>query len=157
MAASYREYRVFPGPIEYYIGAVRSIASSGLKFSVTGETPIQDGLLFFLKHGVSFSSWGENVKLALISQGNQTVADIDSECALVTQIVDWGKNKENVMTLFRFLQQASERFQQNPMQYWQSQPRSPQAVTGGTRFCPQCGKALENARAFCTNCGARLL
>ena len=156
MAANHREYRFFPGSIEYYIGKVRSIPASGLKFSLTAEQPIPNGLLFILKHSVSLSSWGETIKLALIAQGDQTVADIHSECALGTQIVDWGKNRENVNALFNYLAQGNPYLGQGYAPPQQSSAPAPQAAAVGSVTCPNCGSSVEGNGAFCTVCGMRL-
>lgn len=156
MAANYREYRVFPGPIEYYIEKMRAVAAAGLKFTPSGEQPIPNGLLFILRHGVSFTSWGETIKLALVSQGNQTVVDIDSECALGTQIVDWGKNRENVNQLFNYLARPDPQLQQRFSQPRQSAPGAVQPAGEGSVTCPNCGNVMSGSGAFCTACGMRL-
>lgn len=45
---------------------------------------------------VGWRSWGENVE-AWISHGPRgTSVRLRSECALPTQVVDWGKNRKNV-------------------------------------------------------------
>jgi hypothetical protein len=45
------------------------------------------------KVGVNFWSWGERVRIKLGPDGEVFVR---SQCALVTQCIDWGKNQRNV-------------------------------------------------------------
>ncbi len=163
MAANHREYRFFPGSIEYYIGKVRNVPAAGLKFGISGEQPIPNGLLFFLRHGACLASWGESIKLALVAQGDQTGVDILSECSLGTQVVDWGKNRENVIALFNYLTQGNPYLGQGyaPPQQSFPQPQqggapAPQAAAVGSVTCPNCGNSVEGNAAFCTVCGMRL-
>lgn len=48
------------------------------------------------KVSMGMRSWGENV-LATIGYGPRgAVLMLRSECALPTQVIDWGKNRQNV-------------------------------------------------------------
>ena len=156
MAVNHREYRILPGLIEYYIDKTRNITASGLKYYISGEQPIPNGLLFILYHCASFTSWGENIKLALIWQGDQTVVDIDSECALATQVIDWGNNRKNVAALFNYLEQGIPPFQQGAAQPPRNETGLRQADTGGRVICPNCGRTADSTETFCSACGTRL-
>lgn len=148
MAASKREYRILPAPIDYFVTKLRSIPASGLGYSVVGERPIANGIAIALSHSISFSSWGENITVMLTSQGSQTVVDITSECSMPTQIVDWGKNAENIQRIFLYLQ-SNMPVNAQPQQAY-SQPQQTAVV------CPTCGKQLNDTFVFCDNCGTRL-
>ena len=150
MASNSREVRTLPGPIENYIARMRNIGAAGLKFTIAGESPVQNGLMFLLSHSISFSSWGETIKVYLIAQGNQTVVDVYSECALPTQIVDWGKNKENVAKVFGYLMQGGAQ-----QSYYQPQQNCAQPQQNAV-VCPNCGKRLDPSFVFCDNCGTRV-
>ncbi len=64
----------------------------------TGEYPDGCGGVFFELHeGVSLASWGEDIKVHIFPYNDmQTVVEILSKCALPTQIIDWGKNSQNI-------------------------------------------------------------
>lgn len=53
-----------------------------------------------LTTGTSFFSWGERIVIEKLSQ---SMLSITSECKLVTQIIDWGKNKRNVEKVLALL------------------------------------------------------
>jgi hypothetical protein len=53
-----------------------------------------------LTTGTSFLSWGERI---IIEKLSHSMLSITSECKLVTQIVDWGKNKRNVERILTLL------------------------------------------------------
>ncbi len=58
------------------------------------------GAVFTLHEGVSFASWGEDIEIHMYPYNNmQTMVDIQSKCCLPTQIVDWGKNHENIQRI----------------------------------------------------------
>ena len=63
-----------------------------------GEYPDGYGGVYFrFRQGVSLTSWGEDIEVHLYPCNDvQTVVDIVSKCSLPTQIVDWGKNSENI-------------------------------------------------------------
>ncbi len=156
MGAKHREVRTLPGPIESYISKMRNIGFSGLKYRILNEQPLSDGLLFLIEHGVSFSSWGENIRLALIYQGNQTIADIYSESVLPTQVFDFGKNKENVAMLFNYLMRENSHLQQGYSQEQHNETWAPQTNENNSIVCPNCGREVGITDNFCYICGAKL-
>ena len=91
MAASSQYAKVYNIPLDFFVQRMRYIQTSGLGMEMRGEAPVMGGLQFFLKHGVSLTSWGENVTVFLTDQGGATNVTIRSECALATQIVDWAR------------------------------------------------------------------
>ena len=121
MAANARFYKVYPIEIAYFTNQIRNVAATGRGFTYAGEFPFNGGITINLKHGVSFSSWGENIRVTLTSQGGQTMVDIYSECVMPTQVVAWGKNQENVQFLFYYLEQGMAAYQQQQQYYQQQQ------------------------------------
>jgi hypothetical protein len=55
----------------------------------------------YLEASVSlgFSSWGEKITVSI----EGSLVTVISKCSLPTQCVDWGKNRQNVMTLLNTL------------------------------------------------------
>ena len=52
---------------------------------------------FIAKNGANLWTWGENIIVEIPSDG---VVTARSECLLITQCFDWGKNRRNVRALF---------------------------------------------------------
>ena len=158
MAAKNREVRQYQANINFLVGALRNIPYSGLGYTFVGETPYGNGVMIKLSHSVSFSSWGENITILLTPVGEQTSVDITSECAMPTQIVDWGKNKENVFKVFGYLQnqlaapqqQYAQQPVQQPVQQYAPAPAANEVV------CPKCGNRLDTSFKFCNVCGTQL-
>ena len=168
MAASSQYAKVYNIPLDFFVQRMRYIQTSGLGMEMRGEAPVMGGLQFFLKHGVSLTSWGENVTVFLTDQGGATNVTIRSECALATQIVDWGKNTENINGIFMYLerdmaayyasgaaQPADDRSlpQQNPYSAPAYNP-APQQSAGPV--CPNCGTQAPPMSRFCAVCGSPL-
>jgi hypothetical protein len=59
------------------------------------ETPSPN--TFVARNSVNWWSWGEKITAEVASDGTLTVR---SECLLVTQCIDWGKNSRNVKAFF---------------------------------------------------------
>lgn len=73
--------------------------------SFQGEIPMYNGVMFRFKSGVSFSSWGEDISITVIAYDSETVnVTVNSECAMPTQIIDWGKNNKNVNNICNYIQ-----------------------------------------------------
>jgi hypothetical protein len=53
-----------------------------------------------LSTNTSFFSWGENIAIYYVGP---TMIRIRSECALVTQCIDWGRNESNVRKIVNAL------------------------------------------------------
>ena len=158
MGAKYRDAQILPGPLDYYADRIRNIYAAGLQYGVTGEQPVRNGVAFTMTHGMTYKSWGENIRVSLTAQGNGTAAEVYSECAMPTQIFDMGKNKENVATIMGYLMSGAPQQQgyaQQP-QHPQQQPRQPQQQAAGGAFCPECGKAVQSGSVFCSGCGTKL-
>lgn len=106
MAAKYGETRMCNIPLMAIVERLRAINGSGLGFKFGSEIPNQtNGVTITMGHGVSMTSWGENITVTLnpVQPEGTTKVDILSQCALPTQVIDWGKNKKLVHKLFEYL------------------------------------------------------
>jgi len=145
MAAKAKEYKVYPVEIGYFITALQNIGGYVKGFSFNGAVPFNGGMTVHLKHGVSMSSWGESIRVTLYNQGGQTGVEVYSECDMPTQIIDWGKNSENVRNVFYFLEQGMSamhfgqqpQYQQAQTQYQQTQPQYQQVQPQYQQTQPQ--------------------
>lgn len=52
----------------------------------------------------NWRSWGEKVTVCLTEVSNGTDVRISSKCSFPLQIIDWGKNKENVGRVIKGLE-----------------------------------------------------
>lgn len=59
---------------------------------------------FVARNSVNLWSWGEKIFIAVSVEGTVTAK---SQCMLVTQCFDWGKNSENVKTLFNVISRTA--------------------------------------------------
>lgn len=117
---------------------------SSNSFTFKGEFPTFNGTVIQFTHGVSFSSWGENIQITItVNPGNSNYTDVfvRSECSMPTQIVDWGKNQENLNKIFTYLNQFV--------------PVTPVQAPAAA-FCTSCGTALTPGAMFCTACGMKV-
>ena len=166
MAANFSNTYIFNTHIENICGVLSDPGFSGaLKLTFVSRCPIQNGMKFCFRNDVNFSSWGENIDVDVfyLSETSSQVI-IKSECAMPTQIVDWGKNKQNVNKLYNQLASVfaanpngaamptvqaappvapQPAMQQPPMQQPAMQPR----------FCQNCGAPLTAGAKFCQKCG----
>ncbi len=95
MARMYRERRTFPQPqAEVYRAAERAIIEAGLKLGAgTTEYEIKTS------RGINGGSWGERIVFTMATfPGGGTQVIIQSK--LVLGIFDWGRNRENIESLF---------------------------------------------------------
>ncbi|MBE6742513.1 MAG: zinc ribbon domain-containing protein [Ruminococcaceae bacterium] len=171
MAANNRDVRIFPGRPDYYIQKLRNIAYSGMGFTFDSENNYSNAIVFNFRHGVSFTSWGEQIRVTLTPQGDNTVIDVYSECSLPTQVVDWGKNKENTSRIIMYLsnnqqgyaQQAYAQPQQGYAQPQQGYARPQQGYAQPQQGYAQpqqtyaqqqqTGTQQFSERRFCSSCG----
>ena len=122
-----------------------------LNMNVINQTPTAQGLWFYFDHGISMSSWGETITIGLTPlQPGMTRVDITSKCDMPTQIIDWGKNSNNVNAISVYISQNIGRY---------AQYAAPAGVPAGSpaadrKFCGKCGTPLQLADRFCGRCGA---
>ena len=75
-------------------------AAINLNFKISKED-ITEGVILF-KVGMSWTSWGEKFKIVITSvNANLTKVEIASETAFQAQLIDWGKNNENIKNFFQ--------------------------------------------------------
>lgn len=177
MAASYKESKIYACSAQ----EIMTELSFPRTHSMLGvsQKGVQPWLMQYqFTKSVSLTSWGEKINIKLTPIGeNQTSVEVHSECALPTQVIDWGKNKENVRGIFYQLdslllqyikknvaapqpvpaaaaQQANAAEQSAPQQ---PQPAAQNAapMTPGAYgiHCTSCGMPLPSAANFCSRCG----
>ena len=121
-------------------------------------------MTYRFKHGISLTSWGENITIQLTRMAeNVTNMNVISECALPTQLVDWGKNTENINKIFNYMDYAvpaamSAPAAQNtvPPQGYNQQPPVMNHQANEVKKCVNCGAQLVNGAMFCTACGSKV-
>ncbi len=106
MAAQFQDTKVYNYPIIYFLNELRSTRlCNELRLTLKSETPETDHIRFSFNHGVSMSSWGEKITVTVTPLSDSvTSLHIHSECGMPTQVIDWGKNKKNVNSLFSHLE-----------------------------------------------------
>lgn len=52
----------------------------------------------------SMRSWGETIMVYISEVSGETVTEVESRCKFPLQIIDWGKNKDNVEHIIHELQ-----------------------------------------------------
>lgn len=103
MAAKAQKQMMISAPLMTIVEKLRNMGPA-LKYSFQSETPTPNGgAMFRFAHKVSLTSWGENLTVTAAPNGNETVVMIRSECALPTQLVDWGKNSHNCGEIAQYL------------------------------------------------------
>lgn len=153
MAANHSETNVINVPINALIALLRDPGFANfVDITPKSENFVPTGVVFEFTHGVSFSSWGENITITLTYVNDSTTkVDIYSECRMPTQIIDWGKNKRVVTGIFEGIYAGVGRFVQGaPVQ--EPQPQQPE----NSKFCIKCGTKLDGDSVFCFNCGTKL-
>ena len=111
---------------------------NGLTF--VNYVPFPNQVTFNFSSGVTFTSWGEDVQISISSTGpNQVMMMVNSVCSMPTQVVDWGKNAENVNRIANYVLMNIGRYTMAPAQ----------------QFCQHCG-AQVNGGTFCPKCGQKM-
>lgn len=152
MAANFSNTYVFNESMELVCTVIRSPQFwAPLNLNLKSETPIQNGVMFRMSASINFSSWGEQIDIIVVYVNESSVhVTIRSECVMPTQIVDWGKNKQNVEKICSSLAAtltATRAYNQNVAA---SAPKQ----ASQTCFCTYCGAKNETTYKYCGNCGA---
>ena len=184
MAANYQTMNTYNAPYQQIRDMLMDPTFCTFnKFSFKVESPTYEGYILYFKNGVNFSSWGEEIQInitQLPGDPSKSNVVIRSECALPTQIVDWGKNKENVNKVINYLQQrincapqgytpsvAPQNYAPNPAPQYYAPPAPQQPVYNqappvqqnayeAPKFCIKCGKPVTPDANFCMGCGNKL-
>ena len=140
---------------------------SFLQLEYRFEAPIQGGTTYRFSSGVTLSSWGENIDINVLYL-NETTSQviIKSECALPTQIIDWGKNKANVEKIYNHLfstiaynpafNNVSSQPEMNQAPVQNQNIAQPQQSPAGV-FCKKCNTQLDPVSRFCHICGTPVI
>ena len=91
MAASHTmTVEVALAPQQAEAAVYQAFLAAGLSW-VAGGNGFMQG-----KVSAGMRSWGENVQATIGYGPRGAVVTLRSECALPTQVIDWGKNRQNV-------------------------------------------------------------
>lgn len=104
MAVSFEDRKNYLVPKEYFIGKLRSISGAGLNLTLNSEKQFADGARFCITHGATLKSRGENITVTLTYLESGTGVNVISECSMASQTLDFGKNKNNVAAIFKYLE-----------------------------------------------------
>lgn len=63
---------------------------------------ISEGIILF-KVGWSLLSFGERFKIVITYEAGTSKVEVVSEAAIKAQLIDWGKNNENINNFFKTL------------------------------------------------------
>ena len=167
MAASYESSYVIGTDIESIREVVRDTGfSSALRLEMKSENPIADGVWYRFHHGTTFTSWGEKITITLGRVGEaSTSLSIFSECALPTQVIDWGKNRKNVHNIFEYIEKQLAARNGGVRVSASAAPSGTNAYAScdgnsssdpTPRFCSKCGARVSAEDIFCAHCGNKL-
>ena len=95
----FNESQIIPLRPDYLTNAVAEVFRR-LGWSYQMTSPSQ----FTANASMSFTSWGENITVEIFQN---SLVKVESKCAMPFQLVDWGKNKENVQTFFAHLRMVA--------------------------------------------------
>lgn len=179
MAKRAEDRKTYNGvPVDYFAQLCRTIDGAGLNVNLKSENPGDNGSIWFrVHHGMTMTSYGEKITITLKPQGNGTDVHILSECAMPTQLVDYGKNKQNCAAIFGYFDRSIQQAAAGPMfidrsAAYQSAPQpaamgvpqpqpapavQPQAAAQPFVFCVECGTKNDRSANFCMKCGAKLI
>lgn len=161
MGKKYDGVKIYNIPTQVLIVELRKMIipnQLGFKFKV--EQPYNNGVIVKYSSGVSFTSWGEDIEVNLFDCHNGTTqVSIHSECTVVTQIVDYGRNKKNVESFFQGLDSFAYYYQMQGSAQTQpvQAPVAPvqQVVNADVKFCSACGNKMTADALFCNACGQK--
>lgn len=146
MAARASFARVFQVNIQQLMALLRDPAfqiNSHMEF--VSEMPFGYEIHYRFRHGVTFTSWGENILIKLIPSGPDLVnVEVFSECVMPTQFIDWGVNNQNVNNILAYISYNLPRY-----------VFAAASAAPGAKFCSACGTRLDASAAFCSACGAK--
>ena len=146
MAANSNNTRMFQATMHQLVAMMRDPAfHNALSLEYLSEMPSGTSMWYHFHHNMSFTSWGEKIIIGLMPlPGGLVSVEVSSECAMPTQIIDWGKNKKNIEGILNYISVNLLRYQFIP---------TPAAA--GTKFCPKCGNRLDASILFCSACGTK--
>lgn len=147
MAAKHQSRKIYQLDIEKVRNAILGVGvSERLPFGFKSESIVGASKVFNLSSDINLASWGEKITVTLTSVEGGTCVDVLSECAMPTQIIDWGKNQKNVEALFSFLDRNAAVAVVNV-------PSA--APASEVCFCAKCGNKMQKSDKFCCKCGEK--
>lgn len=160
MAANYRQTIVLNASMDQTLNVLRSREfCSELNVELKSENKTQSGVWFRFHHGMTMTSWGEKITVTLTPTSYvQTNVEAFSECGMPTQIVDWGKNKQNVCNILEYIEKAvSSAEAYNAEQPSAEAYSAEQTIQNapGKKYCIKCGKQIDDDSFFCCYCGQK--
>lgn len=111
-------------------------------------------------------SYGEKITITLLPYGSGTRVHVHSTCGLPTQVIDYGKNRQNVNNIFKYLEDgiASAAAAIQPQRTVAPQPQrtvAPQQPGLQAQrdfiFCTECGARNPWRSRFCSSCGKPII
>lgn len=140
MGAKAEETRTYNNvPMQFFIEKCRAINNAGLNVTLKSENPESNGTVWFrIHHGMTMLSYAEKITVTLKPAGAGTEVNVFSTCGLPTQVIDYGKNRQNVNAIFRYLETGIESAQRPQEQYRPPvQPATPQYQQTPPQAAPQ--------------------
>lgn len=173
MGARSQTQKTYNVPMDFFVDKCRSINASNLNVVLKSENPTETGVWFRVHHGMTMLSWGEKITITITRcENGVTQVQVLSECGMPTQVVDMGKNAQNVRNVFAYLEKglpspgtpvnqvasapavapvpAPEPVASEPVRRAVDAPvpNEPEAPK-----CAACGTELVPGARFCTHCG----
>lgn len=163
MAANHQNTYVINASFETICEIIKSGKfTSQLNLELKSTNPTPDGVWYRFHHGTSFTSWGEKITVTLIRMSSdRTTVTIHSECGMPTQIIDWGKNAQNVCNIYEYIEREARSAgavnpapapAPAPAPKAPPKPKADQPIL----FCTNCGAGVVKGALFCVKCGKKL-
>lgn len=174
MAASFEQDYIFSVNINVLCAMMRDKRfSSELRIDLKSENPELGFVWFRFHHGTSFTSWGEKITITLTPIHElATGVRIHSECGMPTQIIDWGKNRQNVTAIYNCMEKRVPYYLgftpadvatsaqcsqgQGPSGAVHNRQSAQIHAENRANFCPYCGKGAAWDAVFCGYCGKKI-
>jgi hypothetical protein len=149
IAATANDSQVFPySPNDVFKCAMLIVVQNG--WDIRFSDPLLGRISARAKMGLK--SAGENIVILVTPSGGGTEVRIESTCN--SQIMDWGKNKQNVDRIIMGLAtqlQATAKPTLAGAEVKGSPAEAPQIT-----YCPNCGAKAAAGNMYCSKCGKSL-
>lgn len=158
MAAKHTQNYKIGVNIQQVKNVIRSkIFLEKMRLELCGENVTPSSVVYEFHCKMTFTSYGEHITAILTPIDVSTTAiTIFSKCCVPTQIVDWGKNKQNVANFFSNLVDHINHLPPQPVKQPVEQHIQPSAQPTTPCFCQHCGAPIGAQAVFCNQCGNRI-
>ena len=168
MAANHTEVNVFNTDINSIMEFIKSGKFAGhLNLEMKSENPAPGGVWYRFHHGMTAASWGEKITITLTSiSALETKVEVRSECGMPTQVIDWGKNRQNACNIIEHIEanvksgaiaasaSIGGEYGAPELEYTKNDSSTP--LMGRThKYCHNCGTKLEADDRYCYSCGTK--